>query len=85
MKQKKNWFRDVARLFQDQSGDSMQPVSPTDPSGGVGDQTRAMIPELRKMCQSMITGVKNLEMKHIHDSTIEYDFVDEYTWCVDHM
>ena len=85
MKQKKNCFRDVARLSQDQSGDSMQPVVPTDPSGGVGDQIRAMIPELRKMCQSMITEVKNLEKKHIHDSTIEYDFVDEYTWCVDHM
>ena len=46
MKQKKNCFRDVARVLQDQSGNSMQPVAPTDPSGGEVAQLNARIAEL---------------------------------------
>ena len=45
MKQKKNCFRDVARALQDQLGDSMQPVAPSDPSGGEVDQLNARIAE----------------------------------------
>ena len=46
MKQKKNCFRDVARSFQGQSGNSMQPVAPTDPSGGEVAELNAKIAEL---------------------------------------
>jgi outer membrane murein-binding lipoprotein Lpp len=46
MKQKKNCFRDVARSFQGQSGNSIQPVAPTDPSGGEVAQLNAKISEL---------------------------------------
>ena len=45
MKQKKNCFRDVARLFQGQSGPA-QPVAPIDPSGGEVAQLNNRIAEL---------------------------------------
>ena len=49
MKQKKNCFRDVARFSQDQSDDSMQPVAPSDPSGGEVDQLKARMDEYENM------------------------------------
>jgi len=45
MQQKKNCFRDVARLFQGQSGPA-QPVAPIDPSGGEVAQLNNRIAEL---------------------------------------
>lgn len=41
MKRKKNCFRDVARALQDQSGNSMHTVAPSDPSGGEVAQLNA--------------------------------------------
>ena len=46
MKRKKNCFRDVARALQDQSGNSMHTVAPSDPSGGEVAQMNAKIEEL---------------------------------------
>ena len=46
MKQKKNCFRDVARALQDQSGDSVQSVAPTEPSGGEVAQLNALTAQL---------------------------------------
>ena len=46
MKQKKNCFRDVARSFQGQSGDSVQAVVPVESSGGEVAQLNARIAEL---------------------------------------
>ena len=46
MKQKKNCFRDVARLYQGHSGDSVQAVVPVESSGGEVAQLNARIAEL---------------------------------------
>jgi len=55
MKQKKNCFRDVARLSQGQSGDSIQPVAPTDPSGGEVAQLNARIAESESQVATLTT------------------------------
>ena len=55
MRQKKNCFRDVARSFQGQSGNSMQPVAPTDPSGGEVAQLNARIVESQSQVATLTT------------------------------
>jgi hypothetical protein len=62
MKQKKNCFRDVARLSQQQSGDSMQLVAPTDPSGGEA-QLKAKIAELESKVATLTTTNTELQEK----------------------
>ena len=55
MKQKKNCFRDVARSFQGQSGNSIQPVAPTDPSGGEVAELNARIVESQSQVATLTT------------------------------
>ena len=55
MKQKKNCFRDVARILQAQSGDSIQPVAPSDPSGGEVAQLNARIVESESQVATLTT------------------------------
>jgi len=59
MKQKKNCFRDVARSFQGQSGNSIQPVAPTDPSGGEVAELNAKIAELEARLTSQSMGERS--------------------------
>ena len=55
MRQKKNCFRDVARSFQGQSGNSIQPVAPTDPSGGEVAELNARIVESQSQVATLTT------------------------------
>jgi threonine synthase len=55
MKQKKNCFRDVARLFQGQSGDSVQAVVPVESSGGEVAQLNARIVESESQVATLTT------------------------------
>jgi hypothetical protein len=55
MKQKKNCFRDVARSFQGQSGDSVQAVVPVESSGGEVAQLNARIVESQSQVATLTT------------------------------
>ena len=61
MKQKKNCFRDVARSFQGQSGNSMQPVAPTDPSGGEVAELNARIVESQSQVATLTAKLAHTE------------------------
>ena len=55
MKQKKNCFRDVARSFQGQSGDSVQAVVPVESSGGEVAELNARIVESESQVATLTT------------------------------
>ena len=71
MRQKKNCFRDVARSFQGQSGNSMQPVAPTDPSGGEVAELNAKIAELEARLRSASMGERSRSRQSGSQAIIE--------------
>ena len=73
MKQKKNCFRDVARSFQGQSGNSIQPVAPTDPSGGEVAQLNARIAELEARLRSASMGERSRSRQSGSQAIIELE------------
>ena len=76
MKQKKNCFRDVARVLQDQSGHSMQPVAPSDPSGGEVVQLNARIAELDSQVATLTTTNAQPQEQLGSSSAAEMDFLN---------
>ena len=73
IKQKKNCFRDVARSLQDQSGNSMQPVAPSDPSGGEVAQLHAKIEELEALQRNLSSmNMKIAELEAMLNNTCEW-------------
>ena len=76
LKQKKNCFRDVARALQDQLGDSMQPVAPSDSSGGEVDQLDARIAELESQVATLTTINAEFMEQVNKDAQEEMDFLN---------
>ena len=76
MKRKKNCFRDVARALQDQSGNSMHTVAPSDPSGGEVAQLNAKIAELEFQVASL--SATNIDLKKRTDKKKDVDPLIHY-------
>jgi len=74
MKQKKNCFRDVARLFQGQSGDSVQSVVPLETSGGGSGKVNARIEELETIVATLTT--TNAQLQQQLNGSIERSAVN---------